>query len=370
MEENSKGRFTSIILIILILSIIAGLGVLAIKYMYIFEENDIEVQAQQELLEDDIIETKENDNESIEIIAAEEKNENKNEENKEVSDNNYHYKQIDDTAKKIYNKMNGSIEKMKTGTYTINFGQEFNDLLHKSNGKNTLNKAYQQAIDALMLDYPEYFFIDVEKLIMTITSTTTGSKTTYEVAIGNDEESYLEVGFSNKNDVDAAITEVRNARGKISGNSTYEVILSAHDLLVDNVEYDKTLSNQNIRNVYGTLCNNKAVCEGYAKTFKYMMDAVNIPCIVVIGNATNSKGENESHAWNYVKIDGIWYGIDATWDDPVLIGGGKLSNKDKYKYFLRGKSLLDNHTPTGLASQTGIAFSYPELGDVNRDGSV
>ena len=366
MEKESNGNFISIILIIMILLIVAGLSILVINNMYIFEEKEGEISKNQEnFAYDKVINSERRDEDTTEVIGILSNNEEQTQkkEVKEIANNNYHYEQIDDTAKKIYNKINNDIEKMKTGTYSVDFGKQFNDLLHKSDGKNILNKSYQQAIDALMLDYPEYFFIDVEKLIMTITSTTSGKNTTYEVIIGNSDESYLEEGFSNKNDVDKAIREVRNVRNQISGDSKYNIILNVHDLLVDNVEYDQSISKQNIRNVYGTLCNKVAVCEGYAKTFKYMMDGANIPCIVVIGNGVNSQGKTESHAWNYVEIDGTWYGIDVTWDDPVLIGGGKLSKKDKYKYFLKGKELLNNHTPTGLASETGIVFSYPELGN-------
>lgn len=30
---------------------------------------------------------------------------------------------------------------------------------------------------------------------------------------------------------------------------------------------------------------------------------MNIPCIIVIGKATNTKGQTENHAWNYVQIN-------------------------------------------------------------------
>lgn len=364
MRKGSNGNFITTILIIIILLVIFLLGIIIWNYISEFIENDLEMEEQLQEISwyDKVISSKGQGEESIEVInITEEKNEEA--DIKEVADNNYHYLQIDDTAKIIYNKLNNNIEQMKTGRYSVNFGKQFNDLLHNSNGKNSLNKSYQQAIDALMLDYPEYFFINVEKLIMTVTSTTVNKNTTYEVSIGNEDESYLEDGFYSKSDVDAAIKEIQNIKNQITGNSAYKVVLNVHDMLVDNVEYDQTLSNQNIRNVYGTLCNKMAVCEGYAKAFKYMMDAANIPCIVVIGKGINSEGKTEAHAWNYVKLDGKWYGIDVTWDDPMLIGGVRLSNKDKYKYFLKGKGLLDNHIPTGLASETGITFSYPELGN-------
>lgn len=370
MEENTKGKFTIIILTIIIFLIIALLGVLMVNFIYNYKDEEVsEEPVQSNFLVDKVISSDRQNNTKIGISdkIKETPTGTKGPTEKkvqEVANNNYHYNQIDDTAKIIYNKLNDSIEEMKSGTYDVNFGKKFNDLLHEPKGKDDLNKAYQEAIDAIMLDYPEYFFINVEKLIMTVSSTTINGKTTYEVSIGDGEESYLEDGFSNKSDVDVAIRAVRNFRYQaLVGGSAHKIALEAHNWLINGIEYDETLNEPNIRNIYGALSSKKAVCEGYAKSFKYIMDAANIPCIVVIGKGINSTGQTESHAWNYVKIDGVWYGVDVTWDDPILVGGGRLPDKERYRYFLKGKSMLANHIATGIASQTGIAFKYPELGE-------
>ena len=110
--------------------------------------------------------------------------------------------------------------------------------------------------------------------------------------------------------------------------------------MIDTVEYDVN-AGTGIRDIYGTLINQKAVCEGYAKAFKYIMDELEIPCILVCGTATNSVGVTENHAWNYVQIDGIWYAVDVTWDDPVpdlgeyvsyecfLLSGAAIQEEDR-----------------------------------------
>ena len=64
------------------------------------------------------------------------------------------------------------------------------------------------------------------------------------------------------------------------------------------------------------------------------MDEMQIPCVLVIGEGTNSQGKTENHAWNYVLVNGIWYAIDTTWDDPVVSGGGRASKESRYKFFL------------------------------------
>ena len=57
---------------------------------------------------------------------------------------------------------------------------------------------------------------------------------------------------------------------------------------------------------------NKAVCNGYAEAMALLMTCVGIENQIVTGTA-----DNELHAWNQVCLDGNWYQVDATWDDPL-----------------------------------------------------
>ena len=148
----------------------------------------------------------------------------------------------------------------------------------------------------------------------------------------------------------------------ISTNNTYEKVKKIHDWLVDNVEYDTTLNRIHAHNIYGTLVERNVVCEGYAKTFKYLLDEINIPCVIVTGTGTDDEGKTENHAWNYVRINNAWYAVDVTWDDPIIVGNGKLTSKHKYKYFLKGyNQFVNNHRANGVMSSQGVEFMYPEL---------
>ena len=92
------------------------------------------------------------------------------------------------------------------------------------------------------------------------------------------------------------------------------------------------------------------------------MDELNIPCVLVSGIGTNSAGETEAHAWNYVQLNGAWYAIDVTWDDPTIIGNGRVRKSTYTKYFLRGsKSFNKTHFANGQVSEGGSLFIYPEL---------
>ena len=132
--------------------------------------------------------------------------------------------------------------------------------------------------------------------------------------------------------------------------------------MVDTIEYDTTVSNEYIYNLYGALVLKKCVCEGYAKAFQYLMNQIGIDNVIAIGTATNSNNQTENHAWNYVNLDGSWYAIDVTWDDPVIIGGGRLSNKTRYQYFLKGSNtLFKNHIESNTFTEGGQEFTYPTL---------
>lgn len=120
--------------------------------------------------------------------------------------------------------------------------------------------------------------------------------------------------------------------------STAEKIKAVHDYMVLNCayDYDNYLHGTIPGTSYspsGVLLKKKAVCQGYAETFQLFMDALNIPCKIVTGT-----GNGGGHAWNMVKVDGKWYHIDVTWDDPVPDEKGYV----RYKYFLIPDSKMDD----------------------------
>jgi len=102
----------------------------------------------------------------------------------------------------------------------------------------------------------------------------------------------------------------------------YERELALHDWMIAWAEYDPgALSSGPIGepmpdndNPYGFLTGRKGICVGYTSTFQLLMDLSGIECITVPGAAHAGTSE---HAWNLVKLDGEWYAVDTTWDDPV-----------------------------------------------------
>ena len=145
---------------------------------------------------------------------------------------------------------------------------------------------------------------------------------------------------------DTAKAKAKAIVGQIikSNMSDYECVKAIHDYLVKNVNYDsKSIADGTINNdeghpshtAEGALCNNLAVCDGYAKAFELLCAESGIYAYMMYGEGINPDGQKESHAWNVVKVNGEWYQVDCTWDDPVIndsvvTDGSNLT----YTYFL------------------------------------
>lgn len=104
--------------------------------------------------------------------------------------------------------------------------------------------------------------------------------------------------------------------------SDYEKELAVHDWMIAWAEYDQAALSAlpgaqptpDSDNPYGFFTGRAAICTGYTSTFQLLMDLLGIECLTVEGTAY---GGSEDHAWNMVRLDGAWYCVDVTWDDPV-----------------------------------------------------
>lgn len=283
-----------------------------------------------------------------------------------VNINKYFYNQLNDTSKTIYKAFASKKENMKSGTYKVDFGSAFSNILKGADGQDKLAQYYQSAIEAYTYDNPDVFYLSPNKLYLNIETTQKVTGNSYNVYIDNGTQpNYLIDEFSNENEVNSALQQINDVRDSLVSRKTgndYKDIKMVHDYIVENTEYDTTISKPNIYNMYGALINKSAVCEGYARAFKYIMDGMGIDCVLVIGQGTNSTGQTENHAWNYVKLNNTWYAIDCTWDDPVVVGGGKATQSSKYRYFLVGSETMSkDHTPNGQFTENGKVFNYPDL---------
>jgi hypothetical protein len=96
----------------------------------------------------------------------------------------------------------------------------------------------------------------------------------------------------------------------------------------------------------------KPVCEGYAKAFQLICDAIDVPCILVSG-----EGDGGEHMWNYVQMeDGKWYAMDVTWNDSTGYDTYLLAGKD----VMSKKHVADSR----FMKAEHMTFSYPVLQDI------
>ncbi|MDE6601643.1 MAG: InlB B-repeat-containing protein [Lachnospiraceae bacterium] len=108
-----------------------------------------------------------------------------------------------------------------------------------------------------------------------------------------------------------------------------------HDYLTVNCEYDKENLDKNTvpsvsHSTYGVFANRTAVCDGYALSYKYLLQQVGIDCYMVTSEEIN-------HAWNLIKLDGEYYQVDVTWDDPTW----DLVGRSVHTYMFRSDESFD-----------------------------
>jgi len=194
--------------------------------------------------------------------------------------------------------------------------------------------------EAVLADHPEIFWI----------------KSTYTLGYNMHDGDYIifytDYSYNEICDkVNAVANEINKILSQIpEGLSEYERELLVHDLVINTAEYDTQAASYpndfpEAYNIYGLFVNKKAVCSGYAPAVKLLLNKVGIECITVNGT---SKGEG--HMWNCAKIDGNWYQLDVTWDDPV---SKDASGIIRYDYF--------NLTDEMMKSDHEYAVSYDVL---------
>lgn len=282
--------------------------------------------------------------------------------------NKYYYSQLDNYSKMIYDAIVNNLGNLKYGSYVININGDFSELLDQSNGQSKLKNYYDDAVNAINLDVPNLFYIDFSKMYLNIETTTTLFGTTYNLYIdAGGNNAYFSSGFTSQSQVEKAINSIESAKNSVcrmANGDDYNKIRTTHDWLIENISYDD--SSYNKGNVYGTFMEKKVVCEGYARAYKYMLDNLGVTNILVTGTATNSSNETEEHMWNYVKLNGQWYAVDPTWDDPIVYGGGTVSTGTKHKYFLIGsKELYKSHVESKTISSSGKTFILPTISEDN-----
>ena len=226
----------------------------------------------------------------------------------------YQYSFLNDVEKEAYRRI-------RTAVLSYDRTVEVTDLALDTDRK-------IEIFECFMADNPQFFWV----------SRSVGIAHKGDINIGfcdgevSDYTGFEEADFSKidarRKKLDEVVSDIVSSINP--ADSQYEKELTIHDYITKTTRYDKVAQNAPFANdvedaaytIYGTLVENEGVCYGYAKAFQYLCYMVGINANIVFGN---------EHVWNTVNIDGAWYQVDVTWDDPIKADGS--SGDGNHKYF-------------------------------------
>ncbi len=297
----------------------------------------------------------------------------------------YFYDQLPEAAKPFYSAMEQMNQKgiFKTGTDSYELTGKNNLISQETaaaymGGNGNILALYGAARDAFYMDHPDIFYVDFSNLTVRVTS---DKNSKYHVTLGAGRtQNYYTKGFSNQDDVESALKEFNAVVEQLVAEAsaltdeegkyrTAEQVKYVHDYLTQHTSYrlenECTKGNEGfIRTAYGSLVRHEGVCEAYTRAMKTVLDRMNIPCIMVQGTYQHSEDVFELHIWNYVKIDGQWYVVDATMDDPISKNpsASGIDGYESTEYLLAGETKMnEHHMPSGVLSEAKYEFRYPLL---------
>lgn len=147
----------------------------------------------------------------------------------------------------------------------------------------------------------------------------------YDITYSESEKAYIgEVtgsgGYGSKKDrYDQTVKKLNEVIKNLNldGKSDYEKFKAVTNWIVSNVTYDSHYNGKpNIpagteypHDMTGAVLDKYAVCDGYAGLFYYMANAVGLKALYEDGTSIS---EQKGHAWNLVKMDGVYYYVDPT----------------------------------------------------------
>ena len=177
----------------------------------------------------------------------------------------------------------------------------------------------KQPMTQFLLLHPDLFYVGTQYSMSTNSSTGIVQRVALTYLNTASEVSAMRSTYN------AAVNAI--VSGIPSGATEFDKILYLHDYLVQNYCYDyEGLNNEKenrekkargetpdkrnaYRDAYHFFTERTGVCQAYALALMATARAAGLECLPVVS-------EPIQHAWNLVKIDGAWYHIDVTWDDP------------------------------------------------------
>lgn len=147
-----------------------------------------------------------------------------------------------------------------------------------------------------------------------------------------------------RNEIEQKKQFIENAAGNFleqhRNDSEADKIFAVTNFLIDETAYDYDYVGTTI---YELFKDHRAVCENYARGTQYLLTKLGVESIYVSGDAVNSAGVRESHAWNIVKLNGTYCQLDVTWGDPLMPDGEQT--KTWAYYLISDDEMYLDHFP-------------------------
>jgi len=88
--------------------------------------------------------------------------------------------------------------------------------------------------------------------------------------------------------------------------SDMEIALFVHDYFAASFSYDNSMK---VYDAYGLFNTRTGVCQAYSLAYAAVLRECGIDAVMITS-------EDMNHAWNLIKINGSWYHVDLSYDDP------------------------------------------------------
>ena len=133
------------------------------------------------------------------------------------------------------------------------------------------------------------------------------------------------------------------------GGSQFDTALNLHDWLTHHAYYDNS---KRYYGADGVLKRGLGTCDSYSKAYYLLLQKAGIPV---------SRISSNNHAWVRIYLDGAWYQVDPTWDDPVY-SNVAITGHESHEYFCVTDYLMlaSNHsyTPDSSAPCESLTMNY------------
>ncbi len=228
--------------------------------------------------------------------SVEVEEEEKEKESREIIESDKSKVAVFDESKYAYYKLGPHEKRIYAEIYRI-IQSMSSDVMLSSLNVDEIDKCF----NCVMIDNPEFFYTDGYKMTRTLVdgmlqSISFSPRYTMTSSQILEYEDYID---SYVNTFVMSMPELEDEYAKAK---------YIFDYLVDNTEYD--IESENSQNICSVFVNKRSVCQGYAMAAKYLADELGIFCTVVYGDA-----DNENHAWNIMRLDGVYCHVDITWGD-------------------------------------------------------